>query len=156
MLDGIDLAPAIDGTMTARPAPLRFWAFDSRSCGEPYIDPELQKGTTPLVKLSGNKATRDFINLRHPEIRDTDYRGARSIIEGDHRLVIKERKNGGDSLELFDLAADPAEATNLAGEKPELVAKLQADLRRWQDSVLKSLTSADYAEGNQAREQAVE
>lgn len=145
-LDGIDLAPVIDGTMTVRPTALQFWSFISRGGGEPYLDPELQKGTTPLVKLSGTKATRDFLNFRHPEIRESDYRGPRSIIEGDYKLVIREQKNGKDRIELFDLKADPAETKNLAKEKPERVSKLQADLRSWQDSVLKSLTGADYPE----------
>jgi hypothetical protein len=45
---------------------------------------------------------------------------------------------------LFDLKADPAEKTNLVDQQPELTRKLQTDLRNWQDSVLKSLTGADY------------
>jgi arylsulfatase A-like enzyme len=146
-LDGIDLTPVIDGKLDARPPPLAFWDFNSRrSMAEkpiPYIDPELQKGTTPLVKRSGGKATRDFLNFRYPEINQADTLGARAIIEGDHKLVIRETK-GETSIELFDLKADPAEKTNLIDQKPELVRKLQTDLRQWQDSVLKSLTGADY------------
>ena len=86
----------------------------------------------------------DF-NFRHPSISDGDCLGPRSIIEGDHKLVIHERNDQQISIELFDLKADPAEKTNLAGQKPELARKLQSDLRKWQDSVLKSLTGADYS-----------
>jgi arylsulfatase A-like enzyme len=143
-LDGIDLAPVLNGTRNTRPTAMYFWEFDYRSDGEPYLDPELQKGTTPLVKLSGKKATRDFLNYRHVTIKYTDYRGSRSIIEGDHKLIIKENNNGKDNIELFDLKSDPAESKNLAKEKPELATKLQTDLHRWQVSVLNSLTGADY------------
>jgi arylsulfatase A-like enzyme len=142
-LDGIDLSSVFDGTMTTRPTALQFWDFASRSGGEPYIDPALQEGTTPLVKLAGKKATRDFLNFHHPVITEADYRGPRSIIEGDHKLVIRENK-GKTSIELFDLKSDPAEKDNLADHQPELARKLQTDLRNWQESVLKSLTGADY------------
>jgi arylsulfatase A-like enzyme len=77
-------------------------------------------------------------------ITEDDYLGPRSIIEGDHKLVIHEQKNGAPKIELFDLKADPAEKTNLAAQQPELVKSLQTKLRQWQDSVLKSLTGADY------------
>jgi arylsulfatase A-like enzyme len=146
-LDGIDLAPVLHGTMTARPTTLHFWEYQAggkSARGEPYIDPELQKGTTPLVKKMGGKATRDFTNFRHPVITEEDYLGPRSIIEGDHKLVIHEQKSGEPKIELFDLKADPAEKTNLAAQQPELVTSLQAKLRDWQRSVLKSLTGADY------------
>ena len=146
-LDGIDLAAVIDGKLASRPTPIAFWDFDARrfmaTKPEPYIDPQLQEGTTPLVKLSGNKATRDFLNFRYPAVNDADFPGPRSIIEGDHKLVVRENM-GETSIELFDLKADPAEKTNLARQQPELVRKLQAGLRRWQESVLKSLTGADY------------
>jgi len=147
-LDGIDLTPVFDGRMTARPSPLAFWDFDikhlSSSKAEPYIDPALQEGTTPLVKKMGGKATRDFRNVRHSSIAEEDYLGPRSIIDGDHKLVIRERKDGAPSIELFNLKTDPAEKTNLLSQEPELTHTLQAKLRQWQDSVLKSLTGADY------------
>lgn len=146
-LDGIDLAPVLDGTMTARPTALHFWEYQAggkSARGEPYIDPELQKGTTPLVKKMGGKATRDFTNFKHPIISEEDRLGARSIIEGDDKLVIHDLKQGEPKIELFDLKADPAEKSNLLEQKPELAKELQSKLRQWQDSVLKSLTGADY------------
>ncbi len=145
-LDGIDLTPVFDGKIDVRPTPMAFWGFHFRQSpgSQPYIDPELQKGTTPLVKKgAGGKSTRDFLNFHHPEITDADYRGTRSIIQGDHKLVIREQKDG-TSIELFNLKTDPAEKTNLLDQQPELARKLQSALRQWQDSVLKSLTGADY------------
>lgn len=149
-IDGIDLMPLIEGTMTARAKPLYFWEYNSNNLRRakptpaPYIDPELQKGTTPLAKLAGGKATRDFLNFRQPWITDEDYLGPRAIIDGNHKLVIHEAKDGGAKLELFDLAADPAEKTDLLAKEPELVRKLQSEMHDWQQSVLNSLTGADY------------
>ena len=145
-LDGIDLTPALEGTMTERPTPMEFWEFDVKHLAkdEPYIEPELQKGTTPLVKLMGGIATRNFTNFRHPKITEADYQGPRTIIDGDMKLVIHEAKDGERKVELFDLNADPAETKDLAAEQPETTEKLKAKLRAWQDSVLKSLTGADY------------
>jgi arylsulfatase A-like enzyme len=111
---------------------------------ERWITPELQAGTTPLVKLMGGKATRDFTNYRHPALSEADYLGPRAIIEGQHKLVIHEAKQGAAKVELFDLESDPAEKKNLLAEKPDLAAKLQKHLREWQRSVLQSLTGADY------------
>ena len=111
---------------------------------QPYIDPELQKGTTPLVKLQGGKATRDFRNFRHPAITDADYLGPRAIIDGRFKLVIHETKQADPRRELFDLQADPAEKNNLIPQQPAVAEKLQIQLRAWQDSVLHSLTGGDY------------
>ena len=59
-------------------------------------------------------------------------------------MIKIEQKDGTLKIELFDLKADPAEKTNLVSQQPEIVNKLQTQLRQWQDSVLKSLTAADY------------
>jgi arylsulfatase A-like enzyme len=137
----------LDGSMTTRPKALHFWEFQAggkSARGEPYIDPELQTGTTPLVKKMGGKATRDFTNFRHPVIVEGDYLGTRSIIEGDSKLIIHESKQGEPKIELFDLKADPAEKTNLADQQPQLVKSLQTQLREWQGSVLQSLVGSDY------------
>lgn len=147
-LDGIDLTPLLDDRMTERPTPLQFWSFNSgkasRSGSEPWIDPELQKGTTPLAKLSGGKATRDFSNFHHPVITDEDYLGPRAILDGHFKLVIHEPKNGAPTLELFDLDSDPAEKSNVFDQQPTIAKRLQNQLRQWQGSVLQSLTGADY------------
>ena len=144
-IDGIDLTSLLDGTMTERAKPLYFWECNiGKSKGEPYIDPNLQVGTTPLAKKMGGKATRDFTNFRHPAITDADHLGPRAIIDGHFKLVIHEKKAGDATLELFNLLSDPAEKTNLIKEQPVAAEKLQTQLREWQQSVLHSLTGADY------------
>ena len=147
-LDGVELTQLLDGNLAQRPKPLFFWEYSTarlaQSKPQPWIDPELQKGTTPLVKLMGGKATRDFKNFRHPAITDDDYLGPRAVIDGRFKLVIHEQKGAPAKRELFDLEADPAETTNLVDEQAALAEKLQTTLRDWQSSVLTSLTGADY------------
>ena len=99
---------------------------------------------TPLVKLMGGKATRDFTNFRHPGITDDDYLGPRAIIDGRFKLVIHEQMDGGVKRELFDLQTDPAEKTNLSEQHRTAADQLQPKLHDWQKSVLQSLTGADY------------
>lgn len=148
-IDGINFAGAFDGTLTQRTNPLYFWEYDTghmvQSKLEPYIDPELQKGTTPLVKLMGGKATRDFTNFHQPPITADDYLGPRAIIDGDDKLVTHDGKVAASpKRELFDLAADLGEKKNLLEAQPAVAEKLQAELTQWQKSVLNSLTGADY------------
>ena len=145
-IDGIDLLPVIDRQVTERAKPLYFWAFNSGRLANrvPYIAPELQKGTRPLAKLAGGKATRDFTNFHHPTITESDYVGARAIIDGHMKLVIHDQNKAAPRHELFNLADDPAERKNLVEQQPDRVRTLQSQLRDWQASVLKSLTGADY------------
>ena len=143
-LDGITLKPLLDDQMTERPTPICFWDYpiarEQAANLEPYIDPELQVGTTPLVKLMYGIATRNFINYRHPEISEEDHTaGARAVLDNRYKLVIDaEGKN-----ELFDLRADMGEKTNLTDA--DTAANLQSQLRAWQESVLQSLDGGDYA-----------
>ena len=147
-LDGIDLMPLLAAGEKERPAPLFFWGYDIPALADrkpgPYLDPELQKGTTPLVKKMGGIATRNFDNLKFPGITEADYGGARSIIDGRYKLLVRDQRNGGAKRELFDLETDPGEGNDLATQKPEEVNALAAKLRDWQASVLQSLTGADY------------
>lgn len=145
-LDGVSLRPLIDGDMTERGKPICFWSYDGKGGGdrEPYIDPELQRGTTPLVKMMGGRFTRNFRNHRHPEVSEADYRGPRVILDGRYKLVVHDRGGGEPARELFDLRKDPAETNDLIDQKPELAADMPQQLRDWQTSVLQSLTGADY------------
>ena len=147
-LDGIDLTPVLDSKMDERPGSLFFWSYNTQrlagSNPEPWIDPELQTGTTPLVKLMNGKATRDFKNYRHPTITEGDYFGPRAIIDGRFKLVVHEQQGDSVKRELFDLEADPAEETNLLEQQSAAAERLQTRLRDWQKSVLNSLAGRDY------------
>ena len=147
-LDGIDLEPLLDGRMTSRPAPIFFWSFDVGGLAgrdhDPYIDPALQAGTTPLVKLMDGIPTRRFQNFRYPAIDERDFAGARVIMAGDRKLVVDGARGSG--VELFDLRADRAESRNLAASEPAVAADLERRLREWQHAALNSLTGADYRE----------
>ncbi len=150
-LDGLSLLPLFEGELDERPTPIFFWNFMSKGKpkveSKPWIDPEWQKGTTPLVKLSGNIPTRNFRNFHHPEIFPTDYLGGCVMLGNRYKLVIHDGKSADDAkVELFDLSVDSAETKNLADSEPDTVKSMQKDLRRWQDSVLKSLTGEDYSE----------
>ena len=143
-LDGIDLLPLLKGEMTTRSKPIAFWNFPlaNYQVDKPYIDPQLQQGTTPLVKQMGGIFTRNFKNCHHPEITERDYHGDRAIISGDYKLVINGDKNTG--IELFDLRTDSAERNNIAEKQPAIAKQLQQEMRDWQASVLNSLMEHDY------------
>jgi len=156
-LDGLSLKPLIEGRMRERPQPVYFWEFDaSRERNrEPYLALSLQAGTTPTATERDGKLTRDFQNFRHPRIEDGDYAGQAAVLGNRYKLVVDgpegrgaaRRRPAGSKRELFDLAADRGETTNLASSKPEIAAEMERGLRVWQKSVLTSLTGADYTAG---------
>jgi len=145
-LDGVSLVGLFTGTMTNRSRPIGFWSFNTANIvrGRPYIAARLQQGTTPLVKMLGNRYTRNFTNFHHPEIRDQDFGGARVLLENQYKLIVKTRGNKPDTLELYDVRKDPAEKKNLAKPGSPVVRNMSVKLRAWQKSVLESLTGHDY------------
>jgi len=146
-IDGISLLGMFDNILIDRPTPIGFWNGKDRSGEEPlapYIDPELQVGTTPLVKLMGGIATRNFKNFHRTDIREEDFAGARAWLDNQYKLVIHGDKGPSAKRDLFDILADPEEQYNVIENKPDLAAEMEAELLAWQQSVLESLTGKDY------------
>lgn len=147
-LDGISLVPLIDGEMRERPSPIFFWSFNTgrafRENARPYIDPELQEGTTPLVKMMAGKYTRTFRNFHYPRVSERDHGGARTMLGNRYKLVIGAGPGVQSTAELFDVRNDPAEKRNLIESHAEIARRMEGELRDWQASVLNSLTGADY------------
>ena len=143
-LDGINLVPLLEGKLKQRATPIAIWNFpvETNHVGKPYIDPELQTGTTPLVKKMRGLFTRNFRNDHHPKITKGNFNGARAIISGDYKLIIDGEVDSG--IELFNLRNDLAESKNLAESQPVMVEKLKKEMGDWQASVLNSLMEADY------------
>ena len=127
-MDGISLKPLIDGKMTKRPTPIRFWSYNTKNEGtqklKPYIAAKLQEGTTPLVKMMAGRFTRNFRNFHHPTITGRDYTGPRAILDNNYKLVINGQQKGESVKELFDLRSDPGEKKNLVKDKPAKVNAL--------------------------------
>ena len=138
----------INGEMAKRPSPMYFWSFETGKIFDnnavAYVEPPLQEGTTPLVKMMGDKYTRTFRNFHYPEISEDHTGGPRTMIDNDYKLVLDAGGPNDSVIELFDLKKDPAESENLASSNPEIVEAMQKQLREWQQSVLTSLTGADY------------
>ena len=147
-LDGISLVPVIDRTMQIRSHPVFFWSFEANKVfneeSVPYIDPQLQEGTTPLIKMMDGKYTRSFRNYRYPGISESHFGGARVMMDNQYKLIIDEQLSDPSNIELFDLNSDPSESKNLATVNPDIVESMQRQLYEWQQSVLNSLTGADY------------
>lgn len=147
-LDGVSLKPLFEGTMTERSRPICFWNYDTSrepvGGQAPYIDPELQRGTTPLVKLANGIPTRNFRNFHHAKITEQDYSGERAILGNQYKLVVDGERDSAPRKELFDVRSDPSEEKNLIETKGEIARELEEELRTWQESVLQSLTGADY------------
>ncbi len=136
-LDGISLRALIEGRMTKRPRPIGFWEYPHKGeqKNKPWMDAERLKGTTPT-------ATRDsiqFLNFHHPNPLTKDFPGPAAWMDNRYKLV-----TDGKKAELFDIVADPLEARDLAAEKPQIVAKMKAQLDDWQSSVERSLAGQDY------------
>ena len=145
-IDGISLLSLIEGKLSQRPQPIYFWHYTNNPGAEavPYIDPDLQAGTTPLVKQMNGLFTRKFRNFRHPKITDEDYQGPLAVLDNRYKLVIHGKGDGESSRELFDMILDPAEERNLMEDLPRLAESMESRLLVWQRSVLNSLTGADY------------
>ncbi len=147
-LDGISLVPFFDDPAQQRKQALYFWQFEPGKVfsenAEPYIDPKLQEGTTPLAKLMDGKFTRTFRNLKYDQISENDFSGERTMLKDQYKLVIEGQTPNKQGFELYDIQNDPGEVKNLADEYPEMVKEMEAELRNWQKSVLNSLKEEDY------------
>ena len=147
-IDGTSLMPFFYEPAMQRTKPLFFWQFEPGKVFDenpvPYIDQVLQEGTTPLAKAMDGKFTRSFRNYQYNRVSENDYSGERAIMVNQYKLVLDGNTPNENGFELYDIQDDPGELNNLADEYPEIVMEMQLDLRKWQESVLNSLTRADY------------
>ena len=94
--------------------------------------------------MMAGKYTRTFRNFHYPEISEQDFGGARMVLDNRYKLVVDAQSGNKSTIELFDLTNDPAEEQNLIESHKEIAENMKRQLRDWQQSVLESLTGADY------------
>ncbi len=78
-------------------------------------------GISFLPELRGkDQPQHDYLYWEFPE-----YGGQQAVRTGNMKAMRKQMHKGNDIFELYDLAADPREMTNIAAENPEIIATVK-------------------------------
>ncbi|HEX5103778.1 MAG TPA: sulfatase-like hydrolase/transferase [Pirellulaceae bacterium] len=142
-LDGVSLKPLIDGQMTRRDQSLGFWVYPAP--GKPVRSQEI---LAKLARVQAGEADAEpeFEEPSQTRYSETELPGHAAWIDGDFKLHRLPGKAGEFRYELYDLAADAKEETDLAAKHAGRVAAMKQQLADWQQSVVQSLNREDYGE----------
>ncbi|MHB8899869.1 MAG: sulfatase-like hydrolase/transferase [Thermoguttaceae bacterium] len=147
-LDGISLKALLEGKMESRPKALGFWDHATPGISTPSdawmaeVLAAQQAGGEPNDPVKLRLDAGQF-KQQYPE---DQFPGHAAWIDGDWKLHRIADKKGKVKLELYNLAADRQETSDLAGSQPARAEKMKADLETWLRSVVRSLNGQDYGE----------
>ena len=161
-LDGISLAETIDGKQDVRSQPMGFWDYAAPGIKTPsaiWMAELLEAQQAGKAYHDESRLCRDAGEITKTYPHDK-FPGHSAWLDWPwklHRIdVVKKqnKKKKGDNppadqaaaitIELYDLADDPMETTDLAAQNPDRVKKMRAELERWLGSVVDSLNGDDY------------
>ena len=86
-------------------------------------------GRSLLSQLKGNDTGNRTLHWHYPHYHGSSWKPGASIRDGDWKLIEFYHYN---NFELYNLAKDPGERTNLAKRNPRKAAELRAKLSAWQ------------------------
>lgn len=73
--------------------------------------------------------------------------GNTALLDNNYKLIRLGKKQPARQYELYDLANDPKEETNLYSQQPELADRMRAAMEAWISSMNASVAGKNYAEG---------
>lgn len=145
-LDGVSLRPVIEGKPMSRSKPMGFWEYPVR--GRSRKSDELLKAIR-AEQQGGQPISREDADLDAAKITEQysteELPGHAAWVDGPfklHRLAGKGKKV---TYELYDLAKDPTEKTDVIAKHPDRADRMRAGLEAWQQSVIRSFNGEDYA-----------
>ncbi len=146
-LDGVSLVPLLEGKMSERPKPIGFWDYPTRGISTPskkwmgQLLAAQQAGKEPghkeRLRLDAAK-----IKKQNPE---NSFPGHSAWLDWPWKLHRIQRKNGQVKVELYNLASDPGEKKDVAGQEKERTKALRSALEGWLAAVVRSLNGKDYS-----------
>ena len=142
LLDGVSLAPLIQGKTFTRQKPMGFWHYPASGRGM-YARKILE--ALRAEQVVGNQVPAPkagFVVRQYPL---DEFPGPSAWINGDwklHRIVDKVGTH--PTYKLYNLGKDVQEKTDLAVSQPQVLTRLKSELAAWQKSVVSSLNGADY------------
>ena len=146
-LDGVSLVPLLDGKMDQRPKPMGFWDYPARGVITPskkwmddlYAEQQAGRESADPARLfseAGQIKTKLALD---------QFPGHAAWLDGSWKLHrIEDKKQQAVKWELYDLAADPKEAHDLAQQEAARTAAMRTQLEAWLKSVAASCNGADY------------
>jgi hypothetical protein len=145
-LDGISLLPIIEDRVQVRPQPMGFWDYQIGGIRTPSAEwmSELLAAQQAGRDLEPYEASRRAAELPSPAFPLDTFPGHSAWIDGDWKLHRQENKQGKVAWELYNLANDPAESTDLVASEPRRVKSMKSALENWLASVVRSLNGDDY------------
>lgn len=143
-LDGISLVPLLlKDEPPTRHRPLGFWDYREIKGHGMKSDQILQNYHAALNDRTAETSLNEgLLNPPDKEYKGLDkypYSGSFVWIDNEWKLHQK-----GDAFELYNLNEDVREETNLVDQFPKRVKSMTKDLRKWQESVIKSIQGKDY------------
>lgn len=109
VISGVDWLPTLCAIAGAR---INIADFDGEDASAAWLGKSVHVRSKPLFWKTSSPGSDAFIR------------------EGQWKLRLPTRKNAGEK-ELYDLAADPAESTNIAAQHPEIANQLSAKAAAW-------------------------
>ena len=97
----------------------------------------------PGNDLPPNPQTEATVQLPNPPLVTDSFPGRSAWIQDDWKLLRTERDQSV-TFELYHLASDPFEQTDVAEQHPEQVQRLLQPLHSWLESVVQSFNGDDY------------
>lgn len=145
-LDGISLAPLLEGKELGRSRPLGFWDYPIG--GKPVRSSDLLEQLAQEQAAGAVRPDREagqpqtgLLDVTYPSDR---FPGHSAWLDCDWKLHRIEDKQGKVTWQLYDLAADAQEMTDLLAVEPKRSATMQRELNAWLKSVVSSLNGEDY------------
>ena len=145
-LDGTDVSGIIDGTQTARAKPIGFWhgfgggeSTQSDAILKAIMQKQQAGAPLPHNPARMRKDVDDF-----PQFPEDTVKGHAAWIDWPWKL----HRIGGKTYELYNLAEDPMETTDLSQNpaQKERLARMTAELDTWMRNVVRSINGKDYPE----------
>jgi arylsulfatase A-like enzyme len=146
-LDGVSLRRVIEGASDTRDAPVGFWQFDASGIRTP------SREWMPLLLEAQEHGREEGLPPGHvlmdagsltTKYGKAHLTGHAAWLDGDWKLHRITGEEGAPRLELYRLADDPREQTDLASGHPGRVEAMAAALDTWMRSVIESLHGEDY------------
>jgi arylsulfatase A-like enzyme len=148
VLDGRSLLPLVQRGQEPQDRSMGFWDYRASGIGTPSAAwmGELLKAQQAGGDLPPHESSQQAAQLPQPPYPLDQFPGHAAWTQGNWKLHRIENQQGEVKWELYDLAADPAEKTNLAPSEDSRVQAMRAALEDWLTSVVRSLNGEDYAE----------